>query len=188
MPNLPIDQLRAHPNNSNVMPRRLLTKLVCQIKRTGRYPAVIVRPTDGGYQILDGHHRVLALRELDAQEVSCEVWEVDDREALMLLATLNRLQGDDDPRKRGALIDELRADAGLPELAKLLPEDTARLKKLAELAQPPPVPAEATPLAQMPQAVHFFLLPAQARELASRLRAIGGTREEALMSLVAVDA
>ncbi|MBE3071108.1 MAG: ParB N-terminal domain-containing protein, partial [Planctomycetes bacterium] len=55
------------------------------------------------YQILNGHHRAQALRELGHTHARCDVWEVDDAEARLLLATLNRLEGRDDPGLRARL-------------------------------------------------------------------------------------
>ena len=136
-----IDLLDAHPANSNVMPDEAFVKLRGHLKRTGRYPPVIVRPTGGGrYQLLDGHHRVKALRELDQSRVHCLVWEADDDEALLLMATLNRLQGRDDPRKRAALLDQLASRFEAKDLASRLPESTEKLKRLLELnAGPLPI-------------------------------------------------
>ena len=107
---IPIGDLVAHPLNSNVMPDDLRAKLKAHIKRTGRYPFLVIRPhpeEPGKYQVLDGHHRVEVLRTLGHTTVRCDVWNVDDREARLILATLNRLQGQDAPIKRAQLIHEL---------------------------------------------------------------------------------
>ena len=138
------------------------------------------------HQILDGHHRVKALCELGKTSARCLVWDVDDREALVLLATLNRLEGRDAPRKRAHLLGELsgRFDIDIDELATLTPERRDELDRLLTLNDPPPSPYEPVPLEQMPVAVHFFLLPAQKRSLNARLREMGGSREAALMELV----
>ncbi len=185
---LPLHRLHPHPLNSNVMPEPLLAKLAVHIGRTGRYPPIIVRPYESDYQILDGHHRVEALRRLEHTEAQCDVWEVDDAEGAVLLATLNRLQGSDDPLRRSALLDHLRQRGGrsVQELAKLLPEDRPRLEKLLSLRAPPRLAARPQPLGEMPVAVHFFLLPDQRAVLERRLEAIGGRREEALMALLAL--
>lgn len=184
---IPVDQLHAHPRNSNVMPTKLLKKLAAHIERTGRYPPVIVRPGGAGYQIIDGHHRVQALRQLGRDQARCEVWEVDDREALVLLATLNRLEGADDPKKRGALIGALRETAALPDLSKLLPEETGRLAALAMLHDaPPPAPLPPEALRDAPVAVTFFVTAGQRRALEHRLKEHGGTRESALLDLTGV--
>ena len=137
-----------------------------------------------GFEILDGHHRVAALRKLGRDTARCVVWDVDDDEALLLLATLNRLAGDDDPRKRAALVGRLNQKIDTEKLAKLLPESADRLQSLLALNRPPPQPRPPRALADMPVAVHFFLSPQQRSRLEKRLRQIGGPREAALMQLV----
>src|SRR3989475_12882153 len=125
-----------HPLNSNVMSPDLQAKLRAHIKRTGRYPFLVVRPHPeeaGKYQVLDGHHRVAVLRDLGHAEARCDVWEVDDREAKLLLATLNRLQGQDQPRKRALLLHELLGETSAGDLAGLLPESEKQIEELQGL-------------------------------------------------------
>jgi ParB-like nuclease domain. len=133
---VPLDALRPHPLNSNVMPGDLRAKLLAHIKRTGRYPFVVVRPDPEEpdvFQILDGHHRVEILKELGHREARCDVWSVDDREAKLLLATLNRLEGQDSPVRRAQLIHELLGELSLPDLAGLLPETDKQIEELEAL-------------------------------------------------------
>ena len=62
---IPIDNLVPHPLNANTMPDDLMEKLRTHIKRTRRYPFIVVRPhpkDTGQFEILDGHHRVLAAK------------------------------------------------------------------------------------------------------------------------------
>ena len=135
-----LGDLVAHPLNSNFMPDGLREKLKIHIKRTGRYPFLVVRPhpeQPGKYQVLDGHHRVAVLRELGHAEARCDVWEVDDREAKLLLATLNRLQGQDLPRKRALLLHELLGEMSTGDLAGLLPESEKQIKELHALLEFP---------------------------------------------------
>ena len=199
---IPLARLQPHPHNSNVMPEPLLKKLAGHIARTDRYPPIIARPVhnatdteadadahtdadaDAQYQILDGHHRVAALRRLGRDTARALIWHVNDDEALMLVATLNRLEGEDDPRQRAALLAKLHQRHALQDLSAQLPEPTEQLQKLMALDRPAPTPRAPQPIEQMPQAVHFFLLPEQRRRLDARLRAIGGAREAALMTLV----
>ncbi len=190
---LPITQLHAHPLNSNAMPTELFNKLKHHLARTGNYPPIIVRPhpdeslrARGGHQILDGHHRVAALSALGHPAARCDVWEVNDEEALLLLATLNRLEGKDDPHKRADLLDALfdRAQPLADEFASLLPEGAAAMRELMSLRDPPPAPLSMTPLDEIPSAVHFFLLPPQRKQLMRVLTSIDDNREQALMSLV----
>jgi len=137
---IPLGDLLPHPLNSNVMPEDFQAKLRAHIKRTGRYPFLVVRPhpaEPGKYQVLDGHHRVAVLHDLGHVEVRCDVWDVDDREAKLLLATLNRLQGQDQPRKRAELVHELLAEMNVQDLGGLLPETDKQLEELHALLEFP---------------------------------------------------
>ena len=134
---IPLEDLVAHPLNANVMSEDLREKLRANIKRTGRYPHLVVRPHEGKYQVLDGHHRVAILKDLGHSEARCDVWEVDDREAKLLLATLNRLEGQDQPIRRAQLIHELLAEMSLDDLGGLLPETDKQIEELHSLLEFP---------------------------------------------------
>ena len=137
---IPLDDLVPHPLNANVLPDDLREKLKAHIKRTGRYPFIVVRPhpTDTGrFEILDGHHRVAVLRELGHRDARCDVWEVTDREAKVLLATLNRLEGQDLPMRRAQLLHELLGEMPMADLAGLLPETEKQLEELHALLEFP---------------------------------------------------
>jgi hypothetical protein len=131
---LAIDQLVPHPLNANVMSPELMAKLKENIGRTRRYPPIIVRRRAGGmFQVLDGWHRILVLGELAELGAWCIAWDVSDGDALVLLATLNRLHGEDVPGKRAALIAELQQHETLARLALLLPESEAELQSTLDL-------------------------------------------------------
>ena len=135
-----LDDLVPHPLNANVMSEDLREKLKAHIKRTGRYPYLIVRPhpqEPGKFQVLDGHHRVAILRDLGYSEARCDVWDADDREAKLLLATLNRLEGQDVPIRRAQLMHELLNDLSLDDLAGLVPESDKQIEDLHALLEFP---------------------------------------------------
>lgn len=191
---IPLDQLRARSDNANVMPDELLTKLVRHIERTDRYPHLIVRPAAergqgevGRYEILDGHHRAAALRRLGRATARCEVWDVDDDEALVLLATLNRLQGRDDVLKRADLLEALRERLGEHRLPEWLPEDAQRIERLRQTRLPPPPPAPSIAAGHSPEAITFFLTGPQARRLKERLSPFEGTRSQQLIACLHLD-
>lgn len=187
-----LNRLRPHEMNANAMSGELFEKLVRHIGRSGRYPPLIVRPIgdhSGGeaYQVLDGHHRWRAIERLGHERAACIVWQVDDDEATLLLTTLNRLTGRDDPKRRAALLAELHERCGrsVQDLADLLPENAEQVQRWLEVRAKLPKPAEPRPLEQMPVAVHFFLTGAQRQRLEHTLKRIGGKREAALMQLIA---
>lgn len=129
---VPLDQLHAHPSNPNQMSDERRETLARNIKREGRYPPLIARPhptLPGEWQVLDGHQRVEVLRRIGHAEAVIYPWDCDDETALILLATLNRLEGEDIPWKRAGLLAELDGLRPLEELAALLPEDASELKE-----------------------------------------------------------
>ncbi len=137
---IPLDDLVAHPLNSNSLPEDLRAKLLAHIRRTGRYPHIIVRPhpeEPNRFQIIDGHHRADILRELGHREARCDVWLIDDRETKLLLATLNRLEGQDLPLRRAQLLHELLGEWSATDLGGLLPETEAEIEDLHSLLEFP---------------------------------------------------
>ena len=135
-----LDKLVPHPDNPNRMSKANFAKLVRNIKRTGRYEPLIVRPcpqTKGDcFQIINGHHRAKALAELGYETADVIVWDIDDEQADILLATLNRLGGSDILQKKLALLKRLEQSAvggQTRELAKLLPQTAKQIERLTSL-------------------------------------------------------
>ncbi len=132
-----IDKLIAHPANPNRMSDASFRKLGGHIERTGNYEPVIVRPhpkQNGCYEIINGHHRVGVLKKLGCKTCDCIIWQVDDAEALILLATLNRLAGADVLEKKSELIKSLSDRFSTKELAKHLPDTKSAIERLSRLA------------------------------------------------------
>jgi ParB/RepB/Spo0J family partition protein len=135
-----LDKLVAHPDNPNRMSKAKFAKLVCNIERTGRYEPLVVRPCPQKpdcFQIINGHHRWRALRELGYKTAEALVWDVNDQDTDILLATLNRLGGSDVLDKKLALLKRLNKsafDGRTAKLAKLLPQTSNQIKRLTELA------------------------------------------------------
>ena len=187
MPTIALDLLDNHPDNANRMGEDSLAKLVAHIRDNGKYPPLIIRPHPqhgGRYQILDGHHRAKALHQLGRTEACCEIWDVDEAQTDLLLLTLNRLCGEDDPYRRGALLKRVATLCDLKELAAKLPEDVERIRKLIETTQAPPSPAPPPDLSSMPHAVTFFLTQPQRDRLLERLRSVARDRSQALVELL----
>jgi len=136
-----IDRLIAHPDNPNRMSKDRFAKLVRNIERTGRYEPIVVRPKGFAFEIINGHHRVKALQQLGHKTADVVVWEVDDHEADILLATLNRLAGSDVLEKKLALLKRLNEQTKARELARLLPHNAKQIERLTNLKLPT-APAE----------------------------------------------
>jgi len=136
---IPLNKLVAHPDNPNRMSKAKFAKLISNIGRTGRYEPLVVRPCPKKldcFQIINGHHRWRALRELGYKNAEALVWDVNDQDTDILLATLNRLGGSDVLDKKLTLIKRLNKypfDGRTAKLAKLLPQTSNQIKRLTEL-------------------------------------------------------
>ena len=133
---IPISKLIAHPKNPNVMGKEKFKKLIANIERTGLYEPIVVRrhpKKKDCFEIINGHHRVKTLKELGKTEANCVVWDVDDEQAAILLTTLNRLAGSDEPGKKIELLKELSKKFSSAELSKLLPNTKKQIEQLTSL-------------------------------------------------------
>jgi len=132
---IPLKKLDPNPLNPNELNENYFEKLKFHIQRSNRYPALIVRPKGNRYEIIDGYYRYLILKELGKTEAKCEIWDVNDKETKILLATLNRLKGVDDTKKRAILIRDLSEDFLKEELFQLLPESQRTIDSFIKLAE-----------------------------------------------------
>jgi ParB-like chromosome segregation protein Spo0J len=145
-----LDKLVRHPDNPNVMSKSNFAKLVRNIERTGMYEPLIVRPIDSRFtkhdslkkvrrtffQIINGHHRYKALSQLGCQRCDCIIWDIDDEQADIFLATLNRLCGNDMLDKKLKLLKRMSEKFKAGELAKLLPQTSKQIERLTNLKPP----------------------------------------------------
>lgn len=135
---VPLDQLHPHPLNPNVMSEERLETLERNIEQEERYPPLVARPhpdRPGEWQLLDGHQRVDVLRRLGHQEAVVYPWPCDDETALLLLATLNRLEGEDVPARRAELLASLSELRPAEELALLLPESAEAISDIQAMLE-----------------------------------------------------
>ncbi|HIJ72455.1 MAG TPA: ParB N-terminal domain-containing protein [Planctomycetes bacterium] len=157
-----LEKLKGHPGNPNRMSDSNYRKLVRNIELGEHYEPLVVRPHPkerGHYQIINGHHRCSALKELGYEKADCVVWDIDDEQTDILLATLNRLGGTDELDKKLKLLRRLNTRYEARELSRLLPQTKLQIEKLLNFkaVQPPAV----TSLKPFAQPMVFFLSEAQ---------------------------
>jgi ParB-like chromosome segregation protein Spo0J len=135
---IPLPLLMPHPENSNYMNVETIKKLRRHIERTGRYEPLTVRPHPkeaGKFQVINGHNRLRVLRALNYQTAHCVVWDLDDDQTRLYLATLNRLSGSDVPERRVALLENLLTSFNINELTALLPDGRKQIEDLKQLSR-----------------------------------------------------
>ena len=150
---VPIDSLIENPNNPNRMSKTSFAKLVRNIERTGLYEPVIVRKADSRseglrrkttenrkqYEIINGHHRVKALRQLGYKNADVCIWDINEQQCDILVATLNRLSGTAILDKKLAILSRLSKKLDAKKLAELLPLTAGQIKRYRNL-KPPEAP------------------------------------------------
>ncbi len=141
---LPVTSIRPNP----LQPRTTfnegeLAELASSIEASGLLQPVVVRPSDGGYELIAGERRWRAVQRLGWRTVPAVVREVDDR-TLLTLALIENLQRDDlsaidEAQGYQRLISEF--DLSQQEVARLVGRDrstvanTLRLLKLPRAVQ-----------------------------------------------------
>lgn len=170
--NITLSSLLPHPLNSNRMEPDTFAKLRRHIAKAGRYEPLTVRPHPlkaGKFEVVNGHHRMKALQSLGHDTVLCNVWELNDHQTQLYLATLNRLSGNDVPERRAILLGELLEHHELSELIALLPDPEGDLEAIAQLdGLDVALTGEEAPSVdevEVPQVMTFMLSDAHAMEL-----------------------
>ena len=148
-----LEKLVAHPDNPNRMSKSKFAKLLRNIERTGLYEPLVVRPCPHKscrccakkdpndknrtcFQIINGHNRWRVLKELDYKTAEVIIWDIDDNETDIMLATLNRLGGSEILDKKITLLKRLNRSTfhgQASKLSKLLPQTASQIKRLTEL-------------------------------------------------------
>lgn len=98
-----LTDLESHPDNPRLQLRDdVIEQLVSEITRSGfgSEHALLVRPHEGKYQIVGGHHRADAAERCGLESVPCWVRDMDDDEAFMQLV-LGNSQGELSPLEIG---------------------------------------------------------------------------------------
>ena len=140
---LPIGNLHPHPDNANRMSKAKFNRLMGHLDATGQYEPLVVRrhpDKENAWQVLNGHHRLRALRQLKHTRVDCVVFAADDAQARLYLLNLNRLVGRDNVYKKAKLIEQLCRAYTPRDLAKRVVDSKTAIEKLNALSQNQPLP------------------------------------------------
>jgi DNA modification methylase len=167
--------LRAAEWNVNKVPQGTLRKIRESLRRFGVVENNVVRPswcigahareevddrraermTDTPaewYETLSGNHRLSLYQEEGLASVPCVVVEIPDAEARVLAQALNRVRGKDDVEALQNLLRDVLRDLAVPDVASLLPQTEADLRRLVsgpdplpDVALPPGTPSDSQP-------------------------------------------
>jgi ParB family transcriptional regulator, chromosome partitioning protein len=116
-----------------------LDELVASMQSSGLLQPVVVRPRNGGYELIAGERRWRAATRLGWTKIPAVVKDVDDQ-TLLTLALIENLQRDDlSPMDEAAGYQRLATDFQLPqvEIARLVGRNRVTIANLLRLLQLP---------------------------------------------------
>jgi ParB family transcriptional regulator, chromosome partitioning protein len=138
---LPLASVRPNPYQPRTrMDEGPLDELVASMQASGLLQPVVVRPRDGGYQLIAGERRWRAATRLGWARIPAVVKDVDDQ-TLLTLALIENLQRDElSPMDEASAYQRLAAEFSMPqgEIARLVGRNRATIANLLRLLQLPP--------------------------------------------------
>ena len=138
---LPVTSLRPNPFQPRTrIDEAELADLANSMQASGLLQPVLVRPRDGGYELIAGERRWRAAERLGWPKIPAVVKEVDDR-TLLTLALIENLQRDDlSPIDEAAGYRRLGEEfhLGQAEIARAVGRDRSTVANLLRLLQLPP--------------------------------------------------
>jgi ParB family chromosome partitioning protein len=137
---LPMSSIRPNPYQPRTrLDETALAELTASIEASGLLQPVIVRPRDGGYEIIAGERRCRAAERLGWAKIPAVVRDVDDQ-TLLTLALIENLQRDDlSPIDEAKGYRRLGEEFRLPqsEIARTIGRNRSTVANLLRLLQLP---------------------------------------------------
>lgn len=144
---LDLSELKENDWNPNRMDERTFNALVNAITEDGfLQPLLVRRLSDGGYEVIDGAHRLRAAKECGLKKVSCVIVETDNERAKLQTVMMNRIRGKMDAKEMAKLLKNFSdewtkkllafSEKEYKDLMALLKEPELQLKK-EWLTRPP---------------------------------------------------
>ena len=137
---LPMASVRPNPYQPRThMDETALAELAASIEASGLLQPVVVRPRDGGYQLIAGERRWRAVERLGWAKIPAVVKDVDDQ-TLLTLALIENLQRNDlSPIDEAAGYRRLSEEFRLPqaEIARMVGRNRSTVANLLRLLQLP---------------------------------------------------
>lgn len=133
---LPTAKLSEAPWNYKFDNPELTSKLKANLARNGQIENIIVREVDDGYEVVNGNHRLMALRELGVETVVCYNLGAASLAAAQRVAIeTNETKFATDNVKLAEIVRELETDFSLVELSETMPFSEEELRDMNRLLE-----------------------------------------------------
>jgi ParB family transcriptional regulator, chromosome partitioning protein len=130
---IPVARLREAPWNANRVPAAILRRIRRSLLEFGIVENLVARPHPcerQAFEVISGNHRLRLFVELGVEAVPVVVLELDDARARLLVQTLNRTRGTDDPVACAQLLERILLEFEPARVAEFLPESEATIDRL----------------------------------------------------------
>jgi len=137
---LPMTSVRPNPYQPRThMDETALAELAASIEASGLLQPVVVRPRDGGYELIAGERRWRAIERLGWAKIPAVVKEVDDQTLLTLALVENLQRNDLSPIDEARGYHRLSEEFQLPqsEIARIVGRNRSTVANLLRLLQLP---------------------------------------------------
>lgn len=132
---IPLADLRRAPWNYKLEDEGLLGKLRENMARNGQVINLIVRRLGDGWEVVNGNHRLEALRALGADDALCfDLGEVSDAYAKRVAIETNETTFPTDHEKLAAAIEAMSREFDLGDLARTVPYSDAELEGFVRMS------------------------------------------------------
>jgi ParB-like chromosome segregation protein Spo0J len=128
---IPLAELAAAPWNYKVEDEEKAKKLRANLARNGQIENLIVRVLPaGGYEVINGNHRLEALRALGLVDAMCyDVGTVSDNAARRVAIETNETRFTVDDLRLAAVLHDAQAESSLAELVETTPYTENQLRQ-----------------------------------------------------------
>ena len=112
------ESVSPNPWNPNVVSDETMLQLVANVKRVGLTMPILVREVEGGYEVVDGEHRLKAAMAAELEMVPVVVVKMTDAEAKAQTVAMNKLRGEMPAAEVAVLLQKIEPVLPLEELAQ----------------------------------------------------------------------
>lgn len=169
--NVAISSIVENSWNPNRVPDEMMRALEESIVEYGFVQPLVVRPKGEAFEVIDGAHRLRALKKIGFREIECVIVDDTDEDAKMRTVLMDRLRGSFDHEKLAELVASLEADEeSIRRSLAYSEEQFEEIKSLLDSGGPEEfeVPEE-----ELYELMDFYLPPGDADTVRAALRAAG---------------